>query len=1066
MRYLVLLVLAAGCSGRPAPAPGGGEPRTIEVGEPIVPGACAGDLDCAFGYGCAGGVCVASDPDADNDGYAASVDCNDGLGAVSPGAAEACNGADENCNGAIDDGVLNACGACGAVPLELCDLVDNDCDGVIDDGCAAGSLVEAEPNHGFASCQFVPVPPGEGETITLTGTFNPAGDVDSYCFTITVETELTFDMNARAQGALTDGVFSLFDAGGAPLPGGFNDYADGADPFLRYTFTPPLVARLDTYHYDPSRGGTQYFYEIDVTAERLVPCHDDDANGLSNCDNDCDDGDALVFPGQTEVCDGADNDCDDSVDEGCPDPVVSEVEPNSLFSQCRTFPVPFSTRGTIRPSGDEDMYCFFAPAGARLGFDIDAKELGSPVNSRLRLYASPQDYFIFYIAQNEDGADPDTGYSALDSDSYLEHTFARPGIYGILVEDESLSANGLTHTYTLHARVVAMPPCTDEDGDGVTTCEGDCKDADPAVYFGALEICDLKDNNCDGTSDPSSCTGDYDGDGYTGRQSDCDDGDAARHPGAGESCNGLDDDCDGLTDEDVRNACGACGHPPRELCADAVDNDCDGVTDDDCDDDQDNDLVTPDGGDCDDGSAAVNPSAVEVCDQLDNDCDGLIDELVKNACGGCGPDPLEACDAIDNDCDGLIDDGAVNACGECGPTPVEVCDGADNNCDGDVDEGLRNACDLCGPLPDEVCDRQDNDCDGLTDEGCLADLDGDGQTPLGGDCDDNAPAIAWGAAELCGDSRDNNCNGYVNDVPPCNPQPETETNNALSQCNPVFWPGVVAGTITTASDVDSYCFTVDAGIKLGFDIDARSEGSPLDSYVELTTASGTFLRSNNNNFDPDTGTLNNADSYMNYDFDAAGTYVLRVRANGDAASAGTGAFYRLFIEPEGGCLDLDGDGVSSCAGDCNDYDSRVLPAATDVCDGVDNNCDGATDERCVGTCLDDLREPNDTFAQATVLSAGSLAELTYCGGDADFYALDAAAGTELRVDVLFAHAQVNLSAELYDTDGFTVLSSSASADDNETVMAVAPTSGRYYVRVFGALSAQGSYELVVSLTGP
>lgn len=107
--------------------------------------------------------------------------------------------------------------------------------------------------------------------------------------------------------------------------------------------------------------------------------------------------------------------------------------------------------------------------------------------------------------------------------------------------------------------------------DGEAGVAGDCNDAAPAVYPGAVEQCDgHPDNDCDGIVDPQEFDGDGDGDGIC---SDCDDSDAARSSRKEERCNGIDDDCDGRVDQDDPSVnpytCGAvCSDVPlRDLLA-------------------------------------------------------------------------------------------------------------------------------------------------------------------------------------------------------------------------------------------------------------------------------------------------------------------------------------------------------------------------------------------------------------------------------------------------------------------------------------------------------------------
>jgi hypothetical protein len=104
----------------------------------------------------------------------------------------------------------------------------------------------------------------------------------------------------------------------------------------------------------------------------------------------------------------------------------------------------------------------------------------------------------------------------------------------------------------------------DLDGDGVTPCQGDCNDADPAIDGRAEIPCTGIDEACDG---PSNDAPDDDGDGWDvcgpadsfnpdSLARDPNDHDPLAGPGAAEICfNGIDDDGDGMLDEGCATAC-------------------------------------------------------------------------------------------------------------------------------------------------------------------------------------------------------------------------------------------------------------------------------------------------------------------------------------------------------------------------------------------------------------------------------------------------------------------------------------------------------------------------------
>ena len=159
---------------------------------------------------------------------------------------------------------------------------------------------------------------------------------------------------------------------------------------------------------------------------------------------------------------------------------------------------------------------------------------------------------------------------------------------------------------------------------------GDCDDTRDTVHPDAVELCNQRDDDCDGEFDedaiPIPLFPDGDGDGfygqvegasldvmmgcvgtpdYAGEPGDCEPGDPSKYPGAEEVCNLYDDNCEGRVDERVRPICGV-GWCAREAWTCEVDN-CDpgepqpevcNLLDDDCDGDLDEDVVCPAGQSC------------------------------------------------------------------------------------------------------------------------------------------------------------------------------------------------------------------------------------------------------------------------------------------------------------------------------------------------------------------------------------------------------------------------------------------------------------------------------------
>jgi len=348
--------------------------------------------------------------------------------------------------------------------------------------------------------------------------------------------------------------------------------------------------------------------------------------------------------------------------------------------------------------------------------------------------------------------------------------------------------------------------------------------------------------------------------------------------------------------------------------------------------------------DCDDNNKSINPFAKEVCGNgKDDDCSAGC-----NAVKGAGDETCQ-----DADGDGVA---AGEDCDDNDPCKSPKIREAKNMCDpkqkGRKLPGtlftLPGACKKKGTPP--FCgDGVDQDCNGQ-DAPCFKDNDCDDYSPPA-DCNDNDPKINPGVKENCNNNIDDNCNKVINEgCIPCDVDGDNfaATTNKSAACKlPKTDPddydaGVHPETTKTTSNAEGgstltalreFC-----SYKVGKDGKKHRE---VDHDGDKLAASLDGCPSSNCDADGD-GFQNISCSppisKRDCDDNDAQTFPDAPDKCGDGKAQNCSSDYK--------CADItdkDNDGYSPPA-DCNDSNSKIHPWAKELCDGVDNDCDGLTDE--------------------------------------------------------------------------------------------------------------------------